>query len=51
LQLNHLSHLRVIDDSAIARYRSVSCLSHITSVGGSGSNIPNFFLITFKIFF
>jgi hypothetical protein len=51
LQLNHLSHLSVIDDGAIACYESVSRLIHRSSVGGSGNNIPNFFLITFKIFF
>ena len=52
LKLNHLAHLSVVDDGPIAgcskaRQRP---LTSVELCEGSGS-VPNFFLMTFKIFF
>jgi hypothetical protein len=48
LQLNHLAHLTVVDDRPIASYhRLASCIIDVTSP----RSLPNFFLITLRIFF
>lgn len=53
LQLNHLAHLSVVDDGAIASWCDVSfCSWHgVLWWDANVDDIPNFFLITFKIFF
>ncbi len=49
LELDHLAHLTVGDDCAIA---SCDCLSICPGVGAwTPSHIPNFFLMTLRIFF
>lgn len=48
LKLDHLAHFAVCDNSAIA---SFSCVSSPFPTLGSGFHIPNFFLITLRIFF
>lgn len=47
LELDHLSHLGVVDDGAIAGCRDVSGWLTV----GRKENIPNFFLMTLRIFF
>jgi hypothetical protein len=48
LQLDHLAHLSVIDDGAIASWdKLVSWPGEISN----RLNIPNFFLMAFRIFF
>jgi len=67
LELDHLAHLRVIDDSAIAGYKPQIALALIiirvllsrwwgtsrreAKNASGGDDIPNFFLMTLRIFF
>lgn len=54
LELDHLSHLRVVDDRSIAGYRGgvESDKARMTNNDSRWQDdSPNFFLITFRIFF